>query len=349
MMETSTRIHSARAAAIACMFALSALAHGVEGQPAASVATVPAAPTPAADHHQYLFSPAAAAWLSSSMALAPVGADELVARLDAAGVGRAAVLSVAYSYGGPARAVDSALGVEYARVRAENDWVAAQAARHPQRLVALCSFNPLRDYALLELGRCATSPGFGRGIKLDLGDSGVRLDRPDHVARLRDVFRAANARGMAIVVDMRATRGAGRPYGAEQARVLLEQVLPCAPDVPVQVAHLAGINPGDAPDLGALAVLADAAARRDPRMRQVWFDVASVVRAELAAADARRLVRRLRQAGLERVLYGSDAAFGGAAHGADHWAAFRRLPLTEAEAARVARNLAPYLQEAALR
>ena len=307
------------------------------------VATV--RPTPAADHHQHLFSPAAAAWMSSSTALAPIDADELVAQLDAVGIGRAAVLSAAYAYGLPARTI----GHEYARVRAENDWVAAQAARHPQRLVALCSFNPLKDYALLELGRCATSPGFGRGIKLDFAASDVQLDQPGHVERLRQVFRAANARGMAIVLDMRPAQSArtpGRPYGAEQARVLLEQVLPFAPDVPVQVSHLAGSGPGfgDTPARAALAVLAEAAARQDPRMRHVWFDVASVVQADLPLEEARRLVRRLRQLGMERVLYGSDAPPGGAVDAAAGWDAFLRLPLDASEAARVARNVVPYLR-----
>lgn len=300
----------------------------------------PAQLRPAADHHQHLFSPAAAAWMSSSIALAPVDADALVAQLDAAGVGRAAVLSAAYAYGLPARAIDH----EYARVRAENDWVAAQAARHPDRLVALCSFNPLKDYALLELGRCATSPGFGRGIKLDFAASDVQLDEPGHVERLRQVFRAANARGMAIVMDVRASRALGRPYGAAQARVLLEQVLPYAPDVPVQVSHLAGNGPGfgDTPAREALAVLAEAAARGDPRMRQVWFDVAAVVQADLPADEARRLVRRLRQLGLDRVLYGSDPR--GDSEAPDGWEAFLRLPLEKAETARVARNVVPYLR-----
>lgn len=312
--------------------------------PACAEGQAPARLTPAADHHQHLFSPAAAAWMSSSIALAPISADELVAQLDAAGVGRAAVLSAAYAYGLPARTIDH----EYARVRAENDWVAAQAARHPERLVALCSFNPLKDYALLELGRCATSPGFGRGIKLDFAASDVQLDQPAHVERLRQVFRAANARGMAIVMDMRASRALGRPYGAAQARVLLEQVLPYAPDVPVQVSHLAGNGPGfgDTPAREALAVLAEAAARGDPRMRQVWFDVATVVQADLPLEEARRLVRRLRQLGLDRVLYGSDPHPGAGAglESAGGWDAFLRLPLDDAETARVARNVVPYLR-----
>lgn len=320
-------------AAMAAFVSVSALGPACAGE-------APAQLRPAADHHQHLFSPAAAAWMSSSIALAPVDADALVAQLDAAGIGRAAVLSAAYAYGLPARAIDH----EYARVRAENDWVAAQAARHPDRLVALCSFNPLKDYALLELGRCATSPGFGRGIKLDFAASDVQLDEPGHVERLRQVFRAANARGMAIVMDVRASRALGRPYGAAQARVLLEQVLPYAPDVPVQVSHLAGNGPGfgDTPAREALAVLAEAAARGDPRMRQVWFDVAAVVQADLPADEARRLVRRLRQLGLDRVLYGSDPR--GDSEAPDGWEAFLRLPLEEAETARVARNVVPYLR-----
>lgn len=318
-----------------------ALALAASAPAGAGEAGLGARPTPAADHHQHLFSPAAAAWMSSSMALAPIDADELVAQLDVAGIGRAAVLSAAHAYGAPSRTVDH----EYARVRAENDWIAAQAARHPERLVALCSFNPLKDYALRELGRCATSAGFGRGIKLDFAASDVQLDRPEHVERLRRVFRAANAHGMAIVLDMRASR-ARSPYGAEQARVLLEQVLPFAPDVTVQVTHLAGNGPGfgDTPARDALAVLAEAAARHDPRMRQVWFDVAAVVRADLPADEARRLVRRLRQLGMDRVLYGSDAPPGNALDANSGWEAFLRLPLDEAETARVARNVVPYLR-----
>ena len=55
---------------------------------------------------------------------------------------------------------------EYAKVRAENDWTGAQAALFPERLRAFCSFNPLKQYALDELARCAKDPNLRRGIKL---------------------------------------------------------------------------------------------------------------------------------------------------------------------------------------
>lgn len=310
---------------------LCALAAAWSG-PLPAAPAAPAVTTPVADHQQYVSSPAAAAFMSSNTAsMRPVSAQDVIPQLDAAGIERAAVLSVAYVYGQPVRSQHE----EYARVRAENDWAARQAAEYPERLVALCSVDPLKDYALAELARCAASPEFGRGIRLQPADGGVRLSDAQQVERLRRVFRSANARGMAIVLQLRET-------GTREARLLLEQLLPHAPGVPVQVAY-AGEREA-APQLTALAVLADAAARQDPRMRHVWVDVSAFARPGLSAADARRLVRRLRQVGMERVLYGSDAEIGADVRPREAWAAFRSLPLTDAETARVARNVMPYLR-----
>lgn len=298
---------------------------------------------PLADHHQHLFSPAVAGLVAgASGAEHVITAPELVALLDSAGIRRALVLSVAYMYGSPARTVED----EYAKVRAENDWVAFEAAQYPDRLRAFCSFNPLKPYALDELARCAGTPDPRRGIKLHFGNSDVQLDDPAHVERLRQVFRAANAHRMAIVVHMRASVSRKRPYGAAQARVFLERLLPVAPDVPVQIAHLAGTGPGydDPPADSAMAVLAEAVEKGDPRTRHLWFDVASVVDLNISPANAALVVRRIRQVGVGRILYGSDAAVGDNLPPREGWAAFRRLPLTEEEFARIAGNVAPYLR-----
>ena len=298
---------------------------------------------PVADHHQHLFSPALAALLATGAAGPPaIPAREVLALLDAAGMRRALVLSVAYMYGSPARTVAD----EYARVRAENDWTGAQAAQYPERLRAFGSFNPLKDYALEELARCARHPQLGPGIKLHFGNSDVQLDQPAHVEQLRRVFRAANEQGLAIVVHLRASISRQRPYGAAQARVFLEQLLPLVPDVAVQTAHLAGSGPGYADPAAdrAMAVLAAAVAQGDPRTRRLWFDVATVADLNNTPAQAARVVRRIRQVGVERILYGSDAAVGANLRPREGWAAFRRLPLTGDELASIARNVAPYLR-----
>jgi hypothetical protein len=50
----------------------------------------------------------------------------------------------------------------------------------------------------------------------------------------------------------------------------------------------------------------------------------------------------LRRIGMARLLYGTDSAQGDNLRPRAAWAAFRRLPLTEAEFAQVAGNAAPY-------
>src|SRR5687767_12415139 len=165
---------------------------------------------PAADHHQHLFSPGIVALLSTpERKFEPLTAKDLIAHLDKAGIRRAVILSAAYMYGRPDRPVEN----EYDKVRAENDWVAAEVARYPDRLRAFCGFNPLKSYALEELARCAKDPHLRRGIKLHLGNSDVQLKDPAHAAQLTRVFKAANEHGMAIVVHMRASISKQRPYG----------------------------------------------------------------------------------------------------------------------------------------
>jgi hypothetical protein len=68
----------------------------------------------------------------------------------------------------------------------------------------------------------------------------VNVENADHLARVRRVFHAANEYRMAIVVHMHANVDHHRPYGTREAKIFLEQLLPEAPDVVVQIAHLAG-------------------------------------------------------------------------------------------------------------
>lgn len=309
---------------------------------APEVATTVGPLVPVADHHQHVFSPDVAAMMTGGANTRGITAADVVALLDSAGIRRAAVLSVAYMYGSPTRTVAD----EYAKVRADNDWTAAQAAQFPDRLVALCGVDPLAEYALAEIARCAADPRLRRGLKLHFANSDVQLEDTAHLAQVKRVFRAANGHRMAIVVHMRANISRGRPYGPAQARLFLEELLPLVPDVAVQVAHMAGTGPGyvDPPADSVMAVLADAVARGDPRTRGLWFDVASSANAEITPADAARLVARIRRVGVDRILYGSDAAYGPNPPPREAWAAFRRLPLTESELARIAANVAPYLR-----
>ncbi|HEX7183031.1 MAG TPA: amidohydrolase family protein [Thermoanaerobaculia bacterium] len=264
-----------------------------------------------------------------------ISGEQLVALLDAAGIQRAVVLSEAFWFDGPQ--ASSGAGA-YEKVRAENDWTAQEAARFPDRLVAFCSFNPLAEYALAELARCAGNPHF-KGLKLHFDTSGVDVKNPEHVAKVRRVFEEANRLRLPITVHARA----GNTYGREHVEIFLNQILTAAPDIPVQIAHLWG---GGAYSDSALAAYADAASAGHPATKNLYFDVSDAAHAAVGSDEiSRTLAQRIRQIGLRRILYGSDAVGAGHPPPREAWAAFRKaIPLTDEELRTIAGNVAPYLR-----
>jgi predicted TIM-barrel fold metal-dependent hydrolase len=291
------------------------------------------------DYHQHLFSPEAGA--RSTPGPKGIDAANLIAQLDAAGISRAVVLSVAYTFSNPNK---PAIPDEYEHVMQENNWTSAQVAKYPHRLLGFCSVNPIRPYALEEIARCAKDPNLRAGLKLHFGNSDVNVDNPEHLARVRRVFRAANEHHMAIVVHMHANIDHHRPYGTKQALVFLEQLLPEAPDVVVQIAHLAGGGGYDDPATDeALSVFVKAIERKDPRMKNVYFDVCGIAIPGMWESRAGLVVQRIRQIGTKRLLYGSDAATADNAP-KDVLKRWHSLPLTREEFAEIDNNVAPYLQ-----
>jgi predicted TIM-barrel fold metal-dependent hydrolase len=267
----------------------------------------------------------------------PVGdaltATSFIAQMDSVGLQRAAVMSLAYQYGAPYRIPDANA---QARARAENDWVARQIAPYAGRLVGFCSVHLLADSALAELSRCITLPRM-IGIKLHFTNSDVDLRNSRHVERLRAIFRLANARRVPIAAHIRTLEAT---YGRRDAEVFLREVLAEAPDVTVQIAHLAGWGGyGDETD-AALAVFAEAIASGDRRTANLYFDLSQVVSRDLPFAVKQRIVDRTRQIGVQRMLFAVD----GAEPPLAVWANIRSLPLSDTELRVIATNLAPYLR-----
>jgi predicted TIM-barrel fold metal-dependent hydrolase len=237
--------------------------------------------------------------------------------------------------------VDRSLSIadEYATVRAENDWAADQIAKYPSRLVAFCSLNPLKSYAIEEVERCGANPAF-RGIKLHLANSEVDLRSAGDVAQLARVFRTANQHRLSIVVHMRPRR---EPYGREDVEIMLREVLPAAPDVPIQVAHFAGWGGYDDATDQAAQAFADAVARKDPATRNLYLDISGIVYPGTDVARRQRIAQQIRQLGLKRVVYGSDISNpkGNLAYGWDQL--LKLVPLTRDEFGTIASNVTPYL------
>jgi predicted TIM-barrel fold metal-dependent hydrolase len=165
----------------------------------------------------------------------------------------------------------------------------------------------------------------------------VDIRNPEHAEKLRLVFRAANKHRLPLVVHMWRI-GDYEEKGNEDAEIFLEKLLPEAPDIAVQIAHLAGGGRLTAPALG---VFAEAIAAKDPRTKNLYFDVATLVGTDSPRSILLRDAEWLRKIGIERILWGSDQSFDNPT--GKQWLFFRALlPLTEAELKQIANNVAPY-------
>jgi predicted TIM-barrel fold metal-dependent hydrolase len=267
-----------------------------------------------------------------------VDGRDLVAKLDAAGIRYAVVLSEAHWFDSGYLRLPGASRDEIRRqVRAENDWTAEQAAASGGRLIAFCSLNPLSDDAIEELRRCASSHRFA-GLKLHLQMSDVDLLRDEHVQAVSSVFAEANRLRLPILVHAQ-TRG---PYGAPAARAFTERVLAAAPDIPVTIAHLWGGGPFNA---DALAVFVAFANSDQPGARHLSFDVAEAALVANGQAEIdRTIAQAIRSIGVRRLYFGSDAIGPDTLSPVQATAQFRKdIPLTDDEFAVIASNRPPYL------
>jgi len=329
------------------------LAGPVAGKSPATPVTTPA---PRVDHHIHLGSPALSLYveeidkqdptafehLSRDIFSRPTLADALRI-LDEARVERAVLLSTAYLYvPGQTKPDPSA----EARMRDENRFTVDTAAASHGRLIAFIAINPLAANAASEFAYWKGRKGVS-GVKLHLGAAGFHASSPAQVATLADFFGEARKAHLPLVVHLRG----GGPFPKAEVRIFIDKVLARAGDLPVQIAHGGGYAGADPATIDSLTAFGDAIARHAPGTKNLVFDLSGVVLPEptaqaLGSSDAqlRIFVRQMRRIGLDRFVMGSDWPAVGRI--ATYFALMRqKLPVTDAEWARLCRNRAPYLRE----
>jgi predicted TIM-barrel fold metal-dependent hydrolase len=265
-------------------------------------------------------------------------AAEYIEELDAAGIRQGVILSSGFIFGSTPDEAD------YARVRAENDWVVEQVALYPDRLVAFCGVNPLQSYGVTEVERCAGLPGV-RGIKIHFANDGIDLRKPEHAAAVRRIFAAANAAGLHIVAHIATNDSWQDPAVADaQVRAFLSDVLPAATEVTVQVAHMYSDTGWSTDADRVFEQFATAIRTNAPGARNLYFDLSGgPTKANASAENLGRLARRMREVGFDRFLFGSDRSGARNPPPKDALNNVRRLPLTAEEFEDIADNRMPYL------
>lgn len=133
---------------------------------------------------------------------------------------------------------------------------------------------------------------------------------------------------------------ASRAYRRRHSEIFINDILPVAADVPVIIAHLWG---GAAYVDEALAAYAEAFLSRNPATNKLYFDLAQIAMVEgKSEENLRKMTGRIRQIGIDRMLYGSDGAWGNGMPPAEVWADFQaHMPLTELELRTIGRNVLP--------
>jgi predicted TIM-barrel fold metal-dependent hydrolase len=266
-------------------------------------------PPPYLNAHAHLASAALAAYHAETGAtvgqIAPMDGAALIRRLDVDGVRRAFVLSTAYLMSADAYGTRTAVAAEHARVKAENDFTAAECARFPERLVPFLSVNPKRGYAVEEVDRCVEQKM--RGLKLHLWNSLVDTRQRADLAALRRVVERAAHHRLAVVAHVFV--GAVPNYGPDDTERFVREIIMPLDTLRISIAHLAGAGGFGARAQACFERLIAVCGPDTSYASRAWTDMAATLTATnaMTAADqASRLGELLRRWGLHRVLWGSD-------------------------------------------
>ncbi|MDR8394285.1 amidohydrolase family protein [Aliifodinibius sp. S!AR15-10] len=281
-------------------------------------------PTPAADHHMHIMSEKtrnilleqAEGIAKSEIKSMTVDANDAITFLDTTAVDKGVLLSAGFIIGSKMFTFEA----EHKRVKSENNYTANQASQFPDRLVALCSVNPLADYAIQEIERCSKMSNI-MGLKLNLYPSGVDLRNEKHVKKLSTVFHNAEDFDLPILIHMFT---ANPDYGSKDAQIFVNQVLSTAPDLPVQIAHMGGGVPPFYTTERVMKVF-DKAIDQNPKIMDsdLVFDISASIaspniieyynaRSDTSVSEEERqeindkLIHRIRKLGIERFVYATD-------------------------------------------
>lgn len=192
----------------------------------------------------------------------------------------------------------------------ENSFVAAARDKHPKKVRAFCSIDPLREYALAELERCRTQLKMD-GIKLHHNANQVYLTVPEHLEKVRKVFEFAAKHKMPILMHF---DNSHRRFGKPDIDLLIGSILKALGPVELRIAHFGtsgGFSQRTRAFLNAFIEMLDA----EPGLRKhkIIFDISAVALdkdsegiRELTDDEFAVLARYIRRLGLKRIAFGTD-------------------------------------------
>lgn len=237
-----------------------------------------------------------------------VSGEKIVSLLDEANMNKAFVLSNSYIYGMD-QVQDSN---EYENVKKENNYLANEVAKYPDRLIGFFSVNPLKDYAISEIDRCYDELGLS-GLKLHFTNSDVDLRNPDHLIKIKQLFTHVSEKGIPILLHFRSR---SPEFGKEDAEILIDNVISEIPNLKLQIAHLGGWGSFDRSAKEVFATFIEKY-NSNPYLKKenIYFDISGVIVTDrekelgldvTTEEDLKKLARMLKEWGLDNIVFGTD-------------------------------------------
>ncbi len=258
--------------------------------------------------------------------------EKIISLLDSANIDAAFVVSNSYILG-----MDGIAGKdEYDDVKKENNYVAIQTAKYPDRLIGFFSFNPLKEYAEEEMERCYNELKLP-GLKLHFTNSDVDLTNPEHLMKIQKLFKSAADKNIPILLHFRSR---SPEFGKKDAEILIDEVIEKIPNLKLQIAHLGGWGGFDDAAVQVFSTFIEKY-EKNPSLNKsnIYFDFSGVVVTEkermegvlepITEEQADEIAEMMRKWGLSNMVVGSDWPFVVPKDYVDN--VKKLLPLTEEE------------------
>jgi len=264
-------------------------------------------------------------------------AEQVIALLDEAGLDKAFVVSTAYVLG-----MDPIAGPdEYNDAMKENNYVAVQCAKYPERLIGFFGVNPLKDYAIKEIDRCYDVLKLP-GLKLHFSNSNVDLTIPEHLARVQELFAYCAKRGIPILLHFRSENPA---FGKTDAEIFINEVIAKTPGLKLLIAHLGSWGGFDSANEEVISTFIELYDRNQNLDKtSIVFDISGVIVTEKEAIEEifptttdeqyQKIAGYIMAWGVDNIVFGSDWCYCSPADYIDY---IKRLPLSEAEIEQIQR------------
>jgi len=230
--------------------------------------------------------------------------DAIIKRL---GTKKMNLVSMAYLFGHPEF---GKVENELETVKAENDYVLAAKKKSPKTIKAYCGVNPMKDYALAEVKRCHKKLKTD-GIKLHFNANQVYLTEPEHLAKVKPIFKYIAKKKLPILLHF---DNSHPKFGEPDIKLFANEILADIKPAKIQIAHFGtsgGFNEKTKRVIDAFIKQFETNSKM--KKHKIMFDISAVALdkdsegvSKLTDEEFAELAVYARKLGVKRIIFGTD-------------------------------------------